>query len=233
MDMPNRKFYERQIYASHIGGAYSQPAYPVNDITFGTFLWSNLPSGEDTKVAWISDSPDGTCASGTGGTGIKVWCFWDGTAWKPIGNLSSPTFTSPHLGAAQALSLSVTGVLDGHDAVFKDMTTPVAVGSSYLREYHFNQNATANQAIIYNLPVAAAGKKYCFFNSNNGSAPDTGTLRLNTSSLSQSVIDPNGGISMGGGYIISGAGAGNAGCVEGLDDYHWQFYSYKGTWTAH
>ena len=217
-------------------GTLGSSSKPVNSLYL--FDWFGQPrttaglSGTTAyKASWISDSTDGTCTSAGMGP-IKVLCFYDGTQWQPMGNLSSPTFTAPHLGSAAALSLTVTGTLDGHDAVYKDTTMAVTVGSSYQREYHFNQYATAIQPIVYSLPAAGAGKKYCFFNSNGGS-PNTGALRLNTSNPTQQVIDPSGGISIGGGYIISGGSAGDAGCVEGLDSSTWQFYSYKGTWTAH
>jgi len=206
----------------------------TKQIIFGPYTVSGmtgLPSGAAYEIAWVSDSNTGDCTTG-GGT-IKVLCFYDGTGWKPLGNLFSPTFTSPNLGAAAATSLSVSGVLDGHDAVYKDTTTTVTVGSSYQREYHFNQHATASQAILYNLPAAAAGKKYCFFNCNNGSAANTGTLKLQTSGITQYVIGYDGTLSSADGYVISGGGAGDAGCVEGLDNTHWQLYSYRGTWTAH
>ena len=38
-------------------------------------------------MAWVHDSQTGDCATGTGGTRIKVLCFWDSTAmaWKPMG----------------------------------------------------------------------------------------------------------------------------------------------------
>jgi len=100
-------------------------------------------------------------------------------------------------------------------------------------EYHHNQNATAATAITYNLPTASAGKQFCFTNSYNGSAADTGTLTLQTSASGQFIIFTDGTLSASNGYVISGGAASDAACVVGVDTTHWQLYTQRGTWTKH
>lgn len=95
-----------------------------------------------------------------------------------------------------------------------------------------NQNATAATAIVYTLPTAAAGKAYCVENSYNGSASDTGTLKLQTSAAGQFIVLA-GAISASGGYIISAGAAGDKACVVGIDATHWTASANLGTWTLH
>ncbi len=112
-----------------------------------------------------------------------------------------------------------------------DTSTPVTVSTTLGAEFHFNQHATAATAMVYTLPTAAAGKQFCFANSYNGSAANTGTIRLSTSAAGQYIIYTDGTLSASNGYVISGGAAGDAGCVVGVDATHWMFYIQRGTWT--
>jgi hypothetical protein len=222
LDLTTRTFSSQSIVASAISG--------VNTLTFGSTVQGSLPAGGNIKTDWIHDSMTGDCA--TGGGSIEVWCFYNGSAWVPIGNQSSPTFTAPVIGAATGLSLSVTGKIDGQIPVLIDTTTPVTVGTTNQTSYHLNQNATAATAIVYNLPGAAAGRKYCFANSYNGSAADTGTLKIQTS-IGQFII-ASGTLSVSNGYIISLGSAGDEICVLGVDTTHWEVTGIPaGSWTLH
>jgi hypothetical protein len=154
--------------------------------------------------------------------GIEVLCFWNSMNWVPIGNLSSPTFTFPNLGNAAATTISVSGTLDGQIAVFRDTSMTVAVGAKQ-REDHFNQNLMAGAAVTYNLPAPAAGRKYCFFNSNSGTAADHGLLTVKTAGSSDVIIwtDGTNGSMNGNVHLTTGVG-GESICIEGLDGSHWQ-----------
>lgn len=138
-------------------------------------------------------------------------------------NGSSPvTFDYHTLGAAPA---QVPVVLD--------TTTPVTVSTTNGAEVHNNQNATAATAVTYNLPTAAAGKQFCFTNSNNGTSADTGVLTLQTSATGQFIIFTDGTLSATDGNVTSGGAAADAACVVGVDATHWQLYVQRGTWTKH
>lgn len=128
-------------------------------------------------------------------------------------------------------SLLASGIIDGTVPVTVTTSTPITVGATYRSGYFDNQHATAATAITYNLPTAAAGRSYCFVNSYNGSAMDTGTITLQTSASGQYIID--GALSATGGYVISSGAASDAGCVRGVDSTHWQFYPQGGTWVLH
>jgi hypothetical protein len=86
-----------------------------------------------------------------------------------------------------AASLLVTGVMDGRVPIV--ITTAAActvstnsAGCPYTANlnsgYSDNQEATPGAAVTYTLPVAAAGKQFCFDNGYNGSVGTTGTLKL-------------------------------------------------------
>lgn len=128
-------------------------------------------------------------------------------------------------------SFLASGIIDGTVPVTVTTSTPITVGATYRSGYFDNQHATAGTAITYNLPTAAAGRSYCFVNSYNGSAMDTGTITIQTSASGQYIID--GALSATGGYVISGGAAGDAACVRGVDSTHWQFYTQGGTWVLH
>ena len=114
-----------------------------------------------------------------------------------------------------------------------DTSTPVTVSTTNVSEFHFNQNATAATAVTYDLPTAAAGKQFCFSNSYNGSAANTGTLELLTSASGQFIIYTDGTLSATGGFVISTGAAADAACVVGVDSTHWMLYTTRGTWAKH
>lgn len=118
-------------------------------------------------------------------------------------------------------------------AVTIDTSTPVTVTTTNAATLHFNENATAATAIVYNLPTAAAGVQKCFSNANNGSAANTGTLTIQTSASGQLIIFTDGTLSASGGFVISGGAAGDAACVAGIDTTHWMLYVQRGTWAKH
>jgi hypothetical protein len=125
----------------------------------------------------------------------------------------------------------VTGTLDGKATVTLTTGTSATLNAA-LTAYTVNQEATAATAVTYTLPTAAAGIQQCVANGNNGSAADTGTLRINTSASGQ-YIDQDGTLSASGGYVISGGAAGDKACFIGIDATHWEMYTQKGTWTLH
>ena len=131
-------------------------------------------------------------------------------------------------------SLILQGIIDGYSAVTITTGTTATLGAGkYSNGYTFNHEATAATAVTYTLPVAAAGVQYCFKNSYNGSAPDTGTITIQTSASGQYIIFTDGTLSASGGYVISGGAAADAGCVIGEDSTHWNLYTQSGTWTKH
>ena len=179
---------------------------------------------------------------GTNCSSASVTCFNNITGFTAAGttgttstNLvfsTSPSLTTPALGAATATSLLASGIVDGQAPV--DLTTgaSASLGGTYKSGYTFNQEATAGTEVTYTLPTAAKGLQYCIANdivSGTGAA-DTGILRLNTSAAGQH-IHYKGTIGATGGYIRSGGAAGDAGCAVGISTTDWIFYGSQGTWT--
>jgi hypothetical protein len=129
-------------------------------------------------------------------------------------------------------ALIASGIVSGLAPVTVTTSSSISAGTSYSSGYYFNQNSTTTAATTYTLPTAAAGRQYCFGNSYNGSAADTGTVEISTSASGQYIIW-NGALSASGGYIISGGAAGDKGCVVGVDGAHWEFYAQYGVWALH
>ena len=146
---------------------------------------------------------------------------------------SSPSFTTPNIGAATGTSLLATGIVDGEAPVTVTTGTSATLGGTYNSGYTFNEEGTAATAVTYTLPTAAAGKQYCVSNAYNGSAANTGTLELLTSASGQFIIFTDGTLSATGGFVISGGAARDAACVVGVDSTHWALYVQSGTWTKH
>ncbi len=156
--------------------------------------------------------------------------------------LVSPSFTTPSLGAATATSLVATGIVDGTAPLNNTSTTPCTLGATssncgslnFSTGYTFNDHGTTAQAIVYNLPTAAAGLQYCVANGDHSRTPNTGTIEIATSASGQYIYQLSSGtFSASGGYIISGGAAGDAACVIGTGANDWYFYSQQGTWTIH
>jgi fibronectin-binding autotransporter adhesin len=169
----------------------------------------------------------GVTATGATGTGNVVFA-------------TSPTLTTPAIGAATATSLLASGIVDGEAPVTVTTSASCTLGTAsgcnataYDSGYTFNEDATAGAAITYTLPTAAAGKQYCVKNAYNGSNPNTGTLELLTSAAGQFIIFTDGTLSATGGYVISGGAAADAACVVGVDSTHWILYVQSGTWAKH
>jgi hypothetical protein len=165
---------------------------------------------------------------------------WQGTSPSAYALLNSPSFTTPVLGAATATSLLASGTLDGQAPVAVTTGASCTIGTTsgctavaYNSGYVFNEDATAGAAITYTLPTAAAGKQYCFGNAYNGSAPDTGTLALQTSAAGQYIIYTDGTLSASDGYVISAGAAADFACLVGVDATHWMFRPSEGAWARH
>jgi hypothetical protein len=158
--------------------------------------------------------------------------------------------TNTNLGNVNAVNLSVSGILDGPSPVTITTTSACSVGvntagcpyaaplgpamfAAYSSGYTDNQEATAGQAVTYTLPNPAAGLSYCFDNSYNGSAADTGILEISTNTGGQYIIFTDGTITATGGNVTSAGAGGDAACVRGVDSTHWQLYINRGTWTKH
>ena len=159
-----------------------------------------------------------------------------GNASTGSGNVvlqTSPTLITPALGVATATSLLATGIVDGKAPVTLTTSATASLGGTYKSGYTYNQEATAATAITYTLPTAAAGLQYCIANSQSSGTPDTGTLKLATSTSGQFIEFTDGTLTNSGGYVISGGSAADAACVVGENATIWKLYTPSGTWTKH
>lgn len=172
-------------------------------------------------AATLSSSVSAVSYCGTTGTG--------GTVVES----TSPTLTTPNIGAATGTSLLVSGNVDGTAPVTLTTGTTATLGGTFKSGYTLNQEATAATAVTYTLPTAAVGLQYCIGNSWNGSAATTGILTLATSASGQFIIFTDGTLSATGGNVTSGGAAADAACVVGVDATHWQLYVQRGTWSKH
>ena len=114
-----------------------------------------------------------------------------------------------------------------------DTTATVTVSTTLFSEVHFNENATAGQAVTYNLPTAAANKQFCFNNASVSGVPNTGVLTLQTSAAGQYIIYTDGTNTASGGYVSSGGAAADGACVQGVDSTHWFLTTQRGVWAKH
>ena len=155
---------------------------------------------------------------------------------------TSVTLVTPIIGAATGTSLYATGIIDGKATMNVSTTTPCTLGTASancsavnsLGGYTVNEHATAATAIVYNLPTAAAGLQYCVSNGYNGSAANTGTLKIVPSATGQFIIDGSGVLTTNTtGYVISGGAARDSACVVGVDSTHWVLYTQAGSWVTH
>jgi hypothetical protein len=201
--------------ASTLGGVESIAAASHNFLT--DISTSGVPHKAQPACTDLSDAT--VCNMATTGSGNVVLA-------------TSPSLTTPSLGAATATSLLASGIVDGLAPLTVTTGSSATLGGTYKSGYTYNQEATAATAVVYTLPTAAAGLQYCVGNSYNGSAGDTGTLKLLTSASGQFIIY-NGALSATNGYVISAGALGDKGCVVGVDSTHWEFYAQVGTWTLH
>jgi hypothetical protein len=149
-----------------------------------------------------------------------------------IQNDSTANCAKIYTGGAWGCVVTNTGI------VSQDTSTPITVSTTACTGSYNNQNATAGTAVTYNLPTAAAcsngvPKQFCFTNSYNGSAANTGVLTIATSASGQFIIFTDGTLSATGGNVTSGGAASDAACVIEVDSTHWQLYVNRGTWTKH
>ena len=173
---------------------------------------------------------DGNIVYGSGGVWTKGTTLPNGItgSTQSAGDNSTKVATTQYVDAAAG----------GPGVVSKDTSTPVSVSSTACSGYYNNQNATAATAVTYNLPTAGTcvngmPKQFCFTNSNNGSAPDTGVLTIATSAAGQFIIFTDGTLSASGGNVTSGGAASDTACVVAVDSTHWQLYTPRGLWTKH
>jgi hypothetical protein len=149
-----------------------------------------------------------------------------------IQNPSLPSMTDNGVIVTGTEPLLISNIVDGNAPVTITTGSTAILGGTYRSGYTFNQEGTAATAVTYTLPSAALGLQYCAKNSNNGSAPDTGVLKLQTSAAGQSIIY-NGTTGASDGYLISGGAAGDAACVVGISATQWEAYSQVGSWVVH
>lgn len=162
----------------------------------------------------------GVTAAGATGTGNIVFA-------------TSPSLTTPNIGAATGTSLLVSGNVDGTAPTTVTTGTTATLGGTFKSGYTHNQEATVATAVAYTLPTAAAGLQYCVDNSWNGTASTTGVLTVATSASGQFIIFTDGTLSATGGNVTSGGAAADAACFAGVDATHWQLYVQRGTWSKH
>lgn len=111
-----------------------------------------------------------------------------------------------------------------------DITTPITLTSAS-NEFRANENPTAAQAVVYNLPPTIVNaQQKCISNANSAGVANTGTVQI-VASAGKFIVFTDGTNSASGGNVISGGAAGDAACVVGIDATHWLFYLQRGTWT--
>jgi len=228
---------------SHFGLVITNHAADVTKTVANYALWT---SG-------VNDSGFGFTCSGGGVGGVNNYgCF----NWNAAGGIvaiegapnSSANFTPFSVQATSGQNVDIFDILNSSGAVLcradqngvfdGPMHISVTTGSSpaadgYSRTIFMNQEATAGAAVTYTLPTAANGLMKCVMNSNNGSAPDTGVLTLQTSAAGQFIIFTDGTLTASGGFVSSGGAAADNACVVGVDGTHWQLMVQQGTWAKH
>jgi hypothetical protein len=184
----------------------------------GTFI-EIATAGNGTGTVTVASGGSLTNNDLVAGAGLQQ-------AQTPNGNC---TLTSTGIACNQIL---VTGILDGQAPVTITTGASPSLGGTYNSGYTFNQEPTANTAVTYTLPAPVAGKQYCVKNSNNGSAADTGALKVIVANTGTQSEIWNGAVSSSG-YITSGGAAGDAACFVGISSTQWEVYVEVGNWTLH
>lgn len=169
---------------------------------------------------------------------VNNWGLWIGNETSD----SSHWAVQTGLGKVEFGDTTISdGIIDGQTATLVTTGASATLGAAITASYGstlskmiaFNQEGTAGAAVTYTLPTAVAGKTYCVMNSNNGSAPDTGVLTIQTSASGQFIIFTDGTLSATGGFVSSGGAAADNACVVGVDGTHWQLMVQSGTWAKH
>ena len=223
------------VAAGYAAAAQGEAGYDSTDKNWN--LWANGANNIAATFPAASPPSDTDCAQWSVSGGHYVLSFASGSCGTGSGGdtITSPNGTIKVGGTATNTTLDVADV----GVVSKDTSTPVTVSTTACYGFYNNQNATPGTAVTYNLPAAATcnnglPKQFCFKNSSNATpAPDTGTLKIQTSASGQYIIDATGTLSASDGYVISGGAASDGACVVGVDATHWQLYVGLGTWTTH
>ena len=191
---------------------------------------SALSPSQNTNEMTIG--PNGLQQSGP----ISLYCNPNGSSTAALTAYNSTERAAVTIGCPSgtitAPSLVSAGINDGL------VSTVVTTGTSAnlctnLLQNTFNQEATARQAVTYTLCTAAAGKRQCVFNSNNGTNPNTGVLTVATNAARQFIIFTDGTLSASGGSVTSAGAAADSACFIGVDSTHWQMLVSSGTWIKH
>jgi hypothetical protein len=189
----------------------------LSGITLGTPQYSN-----NALRGWLSaDAGVDSCIPTCGGAGTSDVLGIGLTAAQWAARTSSYKVWVPSLYSFG--NVVVAGISDGRTATAVTTGATATLGGTYSKTMVYNEEATAATGVTYTLPTAVAGKAYCVFNANNGSAPDTGVLTLQTSGSGQYIIFTDGTLSASGGYVSSSGAALDVGCVTGIDSTHWMF----------
>ena len=223
------------VAAGYAAAAQGEVGYDSTDNNWN--LWANGANNIAATFPAASPPSDTNCAQWSVSGGHYVLSHTSGSCGTSSGGdtITSPNGTIGVGGTSTNTTLDVTDV----GVASKDTSTPVTVSTTACYGFYNNQNATPGTAVTYNLPTAATcnnglPKQFCFKNSSNATpAPDTGTLKIQTSASGQYIIDATGTLSASDGYVISGGAASDGACVVDVDSTHWQLYVGVGTWTTH
>ena len=223
------------VAAGYAAAAQGEVGYDSTDNNWN--LWANGANNIAATFPAASPPSDTNCAQWSVSGGHYVLSHTSGSCGTSSGGdtITSPNGTIGVGGTSTNTTLDVTDV----GVASKDTSTPVTVSTTACYGFYNNQNATPGTAVTYNLPTAATcnnglPKQFCFKNSSNATpAPDTGTVKIQTSASGQYIIDATGTLSASDGYVISGGAASDGACVVDVDSTHWQLYVGVGTWTTH
>ena len=173
--------------------------------------------------------------TGNQGTGVLIQ---HSTGSLTSGNLIEADASGNTVNGPTPPSSSIVGVSDSQTLSNKIYATVnVTTGASFsitgTNTLNYNQEATASTAVTYTLPAPTAGQQHCVFNSNNGSAANTGVLELLVANTGTQSIILNGAKTTAAGNITSSGAAGDSACVVGLSSTQWQAQASGGIWTIH
>lgn len=206
----------------------------------GTFPMFNgattAPIVSTLKLPNVATSGDFCVASATNTVGCAAKVAPTGVVVGDTDTqtLTNKTMTNPVINGATGTGLTATGIVAGQSPNLITTSTPITVSStSSTNAYFVNQHATAGTAIEYDLPTppAAGGSaQFCFGNGWNGSAANTGKLKIKAGT-STFIVFTDGTLSASAGFVQSPGAAADFGCVFSIDSTHWFFRPGSGTWT--
>jgi hypothetical protein len=171
-----------------------------------------------TSIAWVVPSwltmtPTPFTSNGT----VTIAAATGQTSHQVLGTCGSATSFGPCALVAADLPPAAGTI-----------TTGAAVSPT--SGYYFNQAATPSTAITYTLPTPALGVQICVKNSYNGTAADTGALKIIVGNTGTQSLIYNGAKSTSG-FIISLGAGGDGACVVGISTTRWEVYTSVGSWT--